>query len=158
MAIDEALEERVADHRGRTRQNKAVPWLIRDPDGSIWPNTPLLAKKQNMRPYHGAIDASAEERKRYLQGLQTRRRVVVSESANDAPPFDLAKCTKDELIAFAEEEYGYTLDPTGNLHSLRAEFAKVAGVEYVIPANRGRGLGKTAAASGADTAAGGEGG
>lgn len=157
MAIDEALEERVAEQRGRTRQNKAVPWLIRDPDASIWPNTPLLAKKQNMRPYHGPLHASLEERKRHLEGLGSRRRVVVSE-ATEAPPFDLAKCTKDELIAFAEEEYGYTLDPAGNLHTLRAEFAKVAGVEYVIPANRGRGLGKSAAAAGADTAAGGEGG
>lgn len=155
MAIDEALEERVAGHRSRTRQNKAVPWLIRDPDGSIWPNTPLLAKKQNMRPYHGAIDASAEERQRYLQGLQTRRRVVVSESANELPPFDLATCSKDDLIAFAEEEFGYTLDPEGNLHSLRAEFAKVAGVEYVIPANKARGL-KQKAAAAVDTTAGAE--
>lgn len=151
--IDEGLEERVAAHRGRTRQNKAVPWLIRDPDGSLWPNTPLIAKKQNMRPYHGPLDASKEDRLRYLQGLPSKRRVVVS-AVEEAPPFDLARCTRDELIAFAEAEYGYTLDPEGNLHSLRAEFAKVAGVEYVIPANRGRGLGKakaeTAEGSGAE--------
>lgn len=147
--IDENLEQRVADHRGKTRQNKEVPWLIRDPDGSLWPNTPLLAKKQNMRPYRGRVDATLEERLRYLQGFGSRRRVIVSEV--EEAPFDLAKCTKEELIAFAEEEYGYTLDPEGNLHALRAEFAKVAGIEYVIPANRGKGLRKVQATEGATT-------
>lgn len=148
--IDENLEQRVADHRGKTRQNKAVPWLIRDPDGSLWPNTPLLAKKQNMRPYHGPLNATLEERLRHLQGYASRRRVVVSE-ADDAPPFDLGKCTKEELIEFMETEYGYTLDPAGNLHTLRAESAKVIGVEYVIPANRAKGLKKAEAAESANT-------
>ncbi len=142
--IDENLEERVATHRGRTRQNKAVPWLIRSPDASLWPNTPLLAKKQSMRPYHGDINATKEQRLAYLEGGPGRRRVVVSEST-EQPPFDLGKCTKDELVAFMEEEYGYTMDPEGNLHTLRAEAAKVIGIEYVIPANRARGLGKAEA-------------
>lgn len=150
-AIDEDLEQRVADHRGKNRQNKAAPWLIRDPDGMLFPNVPLIAKKQNMRPYHGPLDASEEDRKRYLQGLPSKRRVVVSE-VDEPPPFDLGKCTKDELIEFMETEYGYTLDPAGNLHTLRAEAAKVIGVEYVIPANRGkRGGLATPAADGAGT-------
>lgn len=153
MAIDENLEQRVADHRGKNRQNKATPWLIREPDGMLFPNVPLLAKKQNLRPYHGPLDASLEDRLRYMQGLPGKRRVIVSgEPVDETPPFDLAKCTKDELIAFAEQEYGYTLDPAGNLHTLRAEFAKVAGIEYKIPANRGKGLTKTEPAT-----AGGEG-
>lgn len=138
MAFDEGLEERVAAHRGRTRQNRAAPWLIRD-DGAIFPNVPNIAKKNNFRVYHGDIKAPLEERLRYLQGLPGKRRVIVSgEPTDEAPPFDLAKCTKDELIAFAEQEYGYTLDPEKNLHTLRSEFAKVAGIEYVIPAQRAK--------------------
>lgn len=131
-AIDENLEQRVAESRGRMRQNKAVPWLIRDPDGSLWPNVPNIAKKQNMRPYHGPLDASQEQRLQYLQG-HVRRRVVVT-AATEPEPFDLAKCTKDEIIAFAEEEYGYTLDPEKDLEDLRKELAGVAGVEYETPA------------------------
>ena len=46
MALDEAYEQRMTEQRARNRQDRKVPWLIRD-DGTIFPNVPLIAKKQN---------------------------------------------------------------------------------------------------------------
>jgi hypothetical protein len=129
MAIDEKLEQAVAESRGRSRQNKLVPWLIRD-DGMIVPNVPLVAKKPNFRPYHGRIDASLEDRKRYLQNLGSKRRVIVDETpAEEAPPFVVSKANRDELVAFAQEQFGATLNPEDHLNKLRAQVAKLAGVQ-----------------------------
>jgi len=129
MAIDENLEERVAAHRSATRQNKQVPWLIRD-DGLIVPNVPLVAKKQNFRPYHGDIKAPLEDRMRYLQNLGSRRRVINSAVlADEEAPFDIAKATKDELISFAQDQFGEILDPALHLNKMRSMVAKLAGVD-----------------------------
>ncbi len=129
MAIDEQLEQRVAEHRSKTRQNKAVPYLIRD-DGILMPNTPLIARKQNFRPYHGDIAASLEDRMRYLQGLGSKRRVINSAvAADDEAPFDIAKATRDDLITFAQEQYGEILDPALHLNKMRSIVAKLAGAD-----------------------------
>lgn len=129
MAIDEKLEERVAGHRSMTRQNKTTPWLIRD-DGMIVPNVPLIAKKNNFRPYHGDITASLDDRMRYLQNLGSKRRVINSAvAADDEAPFDIAKATKDDLIAFAQEQFGEVLDPGLHLNKMRSIVANLAGVD-----------------------------
>lgn len=127
--IDENFEARVAEHRGKNRQNRAVPWLIRD-DGVIFPNVPLIARKQNFRPYHGDINASLEERMNFLKGLSSRRRVINTAAvADDQEPFDIAKASKDELIKFAEEEFGELIDPATHLNKIRSMVAKLAGVD-----------------------------
>lgn len=129
MPIDEKLEQRVAEHRGKTRQNKLHPWLIRD-DGMIVPNVPLVAKKSNFRPYHGDIKASIEDRMRYLQNLGSKRRVINSAvAADEEAPFDIAKATKDDLIAFAADQYGEILDPALHLNKMRSIVANRAGVD-----------------------------
>ncbi len=129
--IDEQLEERVAAHRSTIRQNKTVPWLIRD-DGMLMPNTKLIAKKSNFRPYHGDLKASLEDRMRYLQNLGSKRRVINSaEAADDEQPFDIAKATKDELIVFAQDQFGETLDPALHLNKMRSIVAKLSGVDPV---------------------------
>lgn len=129
MAIDEKLESRVAEHRGKTRQNKQTPWLIRD-DGMIVPNVPLIAKRSNFRPYHGDLKASQEDRMRYLQNLGSRRRVINSAvQADEEAPFDIAKATKDELIAFAQDQHGEILDPALHLNKMRSIVAKLSGVD-----------------------------
>jgi hypothetical protein len=149
MAIDENLEERVAQHRSKMRQNKAVPWLIRD-DGIIMPNTPLIAKKQNFRPYHGKLDASLEDRMAYLQGLSARRRVInTAAAADEDQAFDIAKATKDELITFAQEQFGEILDPALHLNKLRADVARLAGVDPTLGQGR-HGRARTEAAAGLD--------
>lgn len=130
MAQDlEALEKNVANHRGKTRQNKANPWLIRD-DGMIVPNCPLIAKRPNFRIYRGDINASLEDRMRYLQNLGGKRRVINSAVASDEDaPFDIAKATKDQLAEFALDQFGEILDPTMHLNKLRSIVANIAGVD-----------------------------
>ncbi len=128
MALDEAFQDRVAEHRARTRQDRAIPFLIRD-DGVLFPNVPLIAKKQNFRPYHGPVDAPLEERMQYLKGLPARRRVInTAVKADEDAPFDIAKASKDDLIQFAEEQFGVTLDPALHLNRMRADVARLAGV------------------------------
>jgi hypothetical protein len=127
--IDENFEARVADDRGRTRQNKDVPFLIRD-DGLLLPNVPLIAKKANFRPYRGDVKATLAERLEYLKGIPGRRRVInTSAQADEEAPFDIAKATKDELIKFAEEEFGEIVDPATHLSKIRSMVAKLAGVD-----------------------------
>lgn len=133
-AIDEATEQRIAESRGRIRQDKHVPWLIRD-DGMLFPNVPLIAKKQNFRPYHGDLQASLEDRLNYLKGIRSQRRVINSAAMADAEaPFDIAKASKDELIQFALDEHGVTIDPETHLNKIRADVARLAGL---LPPVRG---------------------
>lgn len=129
--ITPELEQRIADHRSKNRQSKTCPWLIRE-DGAIYPNVPLIAKKQNFRPYHGDPAASLEERMRYLQGLShQRRRVIMSAPVIEEEPFDIAKASKEELIEFAMEEFSEPIDPGEHLNKVRAIVAKLAGVDLV---------------------------
>jgi hypothetical protein len=126
MSLDENFEQRVAARRSRIRQNKECPFLIRD-DGVLYPNVPLIAAKNNFRPYRGALDASLEERMNYLKGIPGRRRVVnTAQQADEDAPFDIAKASKDELIQFAEEEYGLTIDPATHLNKIRADVGRMA--------------------------------
>lgn len=129
--ITEALEGRMAEARGRARQNKQVPFLIRD-DGVLYPNVPLLAKKQRFRPYHGDPNASLEERQKYLSGFgQQKRQVIIPDNFVEPEPFDIGKASRDELAAFAMSEYGVALDPSQHLGSLRAKVARLAKGERV---------------------------
>jgi hypothetical protein len=118
MAFTEQNEQVLANARGQRRQDKRVPLLIRD-DGMLYPNVPLVAKKNNFRPYHGDPKASLEERMRYLQGFGQQRRKVVFEQPDEA--FELGKATADEIVAFAMQEYGAALDPSTPIDTLRAE-------------------------------------
>lgn len=127
--LDENFEAAVAQARGRTRQNKAVPFLIRD-DGLLMPNVPLIAKKQNFRPYHGDVKWSLEQRLEYLKGQQTKRRVINTAAvADDEAPLDIAKATKEELIAFALDEFVHVIEPDTHLNKVRSIVAKLAGVD-----------------------------
>lgn len=116
--IDDTTEEKLSNARNRRRQSRECPLLIRD-DGMLYPNVPLVAKKQNFRPYRGDPKASLAERMRYLQGF-SQRRAVVFDPAPDAP-FELSKASAEEIVAFALEEYGAALDGEMPIDKLRAE-------------------------------------
>lgn len=121
--IDAATEERIAERRSRLRQDKKVPLLIRD-DGMLYPNTKLVAKKQNFRPYHGNPKASLQDRLRYLKGLGAQRAVVYTEEPEE--PFDIGKADADALVQFAMEQWGAVLDPAKPLKVLRSEVFKLS--------------------------------
>lgn len=74
MAITEAQEEQAAAFRARKRQDRAIPWLIRTSDGTIYPNVPLIARKPNFRPYTGDLKASLEERMAYVEACPVAAR------------------------------------------------------------------------------------
>ena len=128
MAFDEQTEERAAAFRAKRRQNRDVPWLIRN-DGMIFPNVPLIAKKPNFRPYRGDPGAPLQERLAYLEGLPGKRRVIVQEA--EPEPFNITKATKDDLIQFAMDEYSEPIDPAEHINKVRATVCKLAGLDYM---------------------------
>lgn len=139
MAITEEHEKAAAAFRGKHRQNKANPWLIRTDDGMIFPNVPLLAKKPNMRVYAGDIKAPVEERLKMLEGMPGRRSIVF----DDVEPFNITKASKTELIQFAMDEYSEPIDETEHINKVRAVVCKMAGLDY----NEIFGGGRTAGAA-----------
>lgn len=115
-------EERLAEARVSNRQNKAVPFLIRD-DGMLYPNVPLVAKNPRYRPYHGDPKATLKQRLDWLAGVQApqRRKVVL-----EPEPFNLSHATAEEIVAFALEEFGAALDPETPLKLLREQCFNLA--------------------------------
>jgi hypothetical protein len=123
MAITEQHEAAAAQQRGRKRQNKEHPLLIRD-DGVLFPNVPLVAKKANFRIYTGNPRATLEERKRYVKMGGLRQ---VPELVNtDVPPFDVGNASKEDIILFARDEFGFELDAEKPLARLREDLIKLA--------------------------------
>lgn len=132
MAKPRINEERLAEARQKTRQDKRTPFLINQDDGRLYPNTALVAKNPKYRPYHGDVRASEAERMAYLEGRETstRRRVVM-----DPEPFNLSRATADEIVAFAMEEFGAALDADKDINDLRAECFKLSQLpEMEVPA------------------------
>lgn len=127
MAVTEATEIQAAAFRAKHRQDKVVPWLIRD-DGMIYPNVPLLAKLKTMRPYTGDIKAPLEERLKYLSGLPTRRAVTFDEPE----PFNISTASKQELIAFAMDEYSEPIGEDEHLNKVRATVCSLCGLDYNV--------------------------
>lgn len=132
-AISEAQESNIAQARSRVRQDKRVPFLIHIDDGRLMPHTPLIAKNPKYRPYLGKHDASEAERRAYLKtlsnyGMPAARPVDTSPVGETAPqePFVVAKATREELIAFAFDQFQVALDASEHLNALRAKVVKLA--------------------------------
>lgn len=127
MAITEQQESRALAARAARRQDKAQPWLIRTTDGAIFPNVPLLRAKPTMRVFVGDINAPVEERLRSLAigGHQTRRVVF-----DEPEPFNITKASKEELIAFALDEYSEVIDADEHMNKVRAIVCSLASLDY----------------------------
>jgi hypothetical protein len=126
--ITAAQEERLSEANSRTgkkKQDRDNPMVINIEDGRLMPNTPRLRAHKQYRVYSGPLDASVPQRMKWLEGAlkQLPRRVV-----NSAPEevFDIGTATADDLVVFAMENYGATLDPAHPLKKLRTEVAKLA--------------------------------
>ena len=126
MAISADQEANLAASRARTRQDKKTPFLINVDDARLIPNTPLNAKNPKYRVFLGDYRASEAERVAFLKsgGLGVGKRAVVLPAADE--PFDIGKAQKDELIAFAFEQYQAVLDPSTNIRTLRKKVAELA--------------------------------
>lgn len=129
-SISSTQEANLSASRARTRQDKKVPFLINIDDARLVPNTPLTARLMKYRPFHGDYKASEAERRAYLATESrgpTKRAVVMSEEAPAVEqPFDISTASKDDLIAFAFDQYQEVLDPSTDIRSLRKKVAALA--------------------------------
>jgi hypothetical protein len=93
--------------------------LIRDDCYLCRGNTDILAFNQRLRIYHGKVTDSWEVRKKFLDGQEAYKwgAAVIT----DPGKVDITRLSREELIVFAEEEYGLLLDSeTEYAHALVA--------------------------------------
>lgn len=137
MAITEAQEANLSAQIARNRQDKQTPFCIHVKDGRLMPNVKEIREHPDYRPYKGNYKASLDERMAYLRsggfGASPGKRAVVpfTEDAPGAPeveqePFDIAKATKEELVAFAFDQWTEVLSMDTHLTTLRSQVAKLA--------------------------------
>lgn len=128
-ALSEKQQDALSNVRAaKSAQDPKMPFLIHRVDGRLMPNTPLMRKHPDYRPFTGSVKASKEERMLFLSTGSTRARIVNTEpeDADETPPFDIGKATKDELVAFAFMEFGAALDPATDIRTLRKQLQALA--------------------------------
>lgn len=119
---DEALELARAK---RGAQDRKVPFLIHRTTGRLLPNVEKLRKHKDMIPYNGSVKASLSERMRLIR-TGSNREITQSQPDEALPPFDLSKATREEMIEFAQVEFGIALNPNAPPHILRNQIKKAA--------------------------------
>ena len=126
MAINEAALQAARDRRGV--QDKKNPYLIHRDTGRLLPNVEHLRKHPKMLVYKGSPTASHDERMRYVRTGSFRQGVdtTAPEAELDLPPFDLGTATKEQMIAFAKEEFNLDLNPNAPPHIMRAQIKRAA--------------------------------
>lgn len=148
MAISTAMEERMsAAVQARNAQNKRWPLLINIDDGRLVPNVPRLGGKEAVKDANGRIvnpaipphpkyrvwrgdpKAPTEERLRILnEGMRIEAAPVIDpafiESA--AAAFDISTASAEDLVAFANEQYGTKLNANTPVHLLRGKVKALA--------------------------------
>ncbi len=125
MPISSAQADAMATRQASTkRQDGAAPLLINTEDGRLMPNAPNIRALQGYRVYHGDPKADLKTRMAYLRsdGHGRKHTPVL----DDAQPFDVSKAPKEELVAFAMNEYGVALDVTADLRTMRKKVMELA--------------------------------
>lgn len=143
MAINE--EQLSAVYQARNAQNRKRPMLINIDDGRLMPNVPRLGGRPEVRDqqtgrvlepgipphpkyrvYMGDPNATREERMRVLRvgmGIET---APIFDTQPTAAPFDIATASAEELVAFAQQQYGMSLSPNTPVHLLRGRVKAAA--------------------------------
>jgi hypothetical protein len=133
--ITEAQEANLSNQMARTRQDAKTPFCIHVKDGRLMPNVKEIREHADYRPYKGNYKASHEERMAYLRsggfgGAPAQRQVILPvediEPVVEQEPFDISKASKDELVAFAFDQWAEVLDPATHLTTLRSQVVKLA--------------------------------
>jgi hypothetical protein len=112
--------------RLKRRQDKTHTHVVNIHDGRLMPNVQMLRDHKDYRIYTGPIDASAEDRLRWVAGELKKLPMKVLNSLENAPTFDVGTATRDDLIVFAMEEYGQVLKETTPLSTMRKQVLKFA--------------------------------
>lgn len=115
-----------ANSRSKKKQDKKNPHVINIKDGRLMPNTPGLRVHPNYRVYGGSSKDDLPTRMRWLEGMsrQIGPRVVNSMAEQDA--FDVGTATADDLVMFANEQWGMVLNPSEPLAVLRKRVMEAA--------------------------------
>jgi len=110
------------------KQDKVNPHVINIHDGRLMPNTPRLRVHKDYRIYTGpkGPDIGAPERLRWLAGALRQLPMKVVNSKAEADTFDVGTATKDELVVFAQDEFGHVLDASKDVRTLRKEVMALA--------------------------------
>lgn len=125
-------EQRMSDSlaASKKKQDKTHPHLINIKDGRLMPNTPKLRLLPDYRVYDGPIDGTRAQRMGWIKQAISRAPVkIVNTAPVEAAVFDIGKASKDDLITFAFERWGKTLDASKTLALLRTEVAALAQAE-----------------------------
>lgn len=105
--------------RAKRKQDRTNPMVINIDDGRLMPNTPRLRKHAKYRVYGGDVRAPLEKRMKWLEGAMRQSPTKIINSMEIADEFDVGKADADELVVFANEQFGLILDPTEPLPVLR---------------------------------------
>lgn len=132
--ITAAEEANFSNKLARERQDTKTPFCIHVKDGRLMPNVPEIRSHPDYRLYKGNYKASLDERMAYLRsggfGTPGKRAVVPfvddSAPAEEQAPFDIAKASKEELVAFAFDQWAEVLSVDTHLTTLRSQVAKLA--------------------------------
>ena len=127
MTISSAQADALAARQASVkRQDGAAPLLINTEDGRLMPNAPNIRALQGYRVYHGDPKADLKTRMAYLRSDGHGKHNTPVVSADDVQPFDVSKASKEELIAFAMNEYGAALDVAADLRTMRKKVMELA--------------------------------
>jgi hypothetical protein len=128
--ISDNQESAMAAARGKARQDKRTPLVINRDNLRLMPNTPLIRARPQYMPYDGQATDDEPTRRAYVEGRGMNKRPRIVNSAAEPEVYDIGRCSKDELVTFAMDTYGFALDPAKDVRILRKEFA--AYVETVV--------------------------
>jgi len=131
--INDTQEAALSQHT-RPQQDKTIPFLINIDDARLVPNVPKLRTHPKYRLYHGVLSASHADRLTYLKTeFRGQERLVLDSTKVKA--FDLATATKDELIAYAFNEFGTVIDPSTHGDAIKVQVRKLAQDAGVLKAD-----------------------
>jgi hypothetical protein len=137
-------QQAAARHNARNRQDRKHPFLINIEDGRLVPNVPMLGGRKGdpkekipsilphpkYRVFSGDPKASLADRMRWIEtsGQSGAMRAVVDSGADAPAAFDVSTASREQLVAFARDQYGEALDATGDTHltKLRAQVRALA--------------------------------
>jgi len=141
MSISDAQQGKLSQTVARVyAQDKKIPMLINIHDGRLIANSVAIRGDGTMshpanpdyRLYTGSLKASLQERMAFIASSVGIGRARVVDSSAEAPEFDVAKATKDEIIAFAFTEFGTVLSEDTDIRTLRKQL--MAASERAAPA------------------------
>ena len=115
-----------ATQRAKKAQDRTNPMVINIHNGRLMPNTARLRAHKDYRVYAGPLDASEPERMRWLAGALKQMPTKIVNSMATEDMFDVGTASADEMVVFANEQWGVVLDAAKPLKALRKEVMALA--------------------------------